>query len=87
MNLSNYSYFCVQCGLPLQRGKPPSANKCPEYDTIHSDGKVPVMFEFWGKRSNPSLPSLPGDLWPGVVEPDRVLSKGQLELKCVLMRN
>ena len=29
--------------------------------------------------STPSLPSLPGSLWPGVVAPGRVLSTGQKE--------
>ena len=38
------------------------------------------MQEFWGLRSTPSLPSLPGPLWPGVIAPDRVLSMGQIEL-------
>ena len=32
------------------------------------------MLELWGKSSTPSLPSLPGQLWPGVVAADRVLS-------------
>ena len=36
-------------------------------------------------QSTPSLPSLPGPLWPGVVAPDRVLSMGQIELNCVLI--
>ena len=31
-------------------------------------------------RGTPSLPSLPGPLWPGEVEPDMVLSMGQIEL-------
>ena len=43
------------------------------------------MLEFWGMWSTPSLPLLPGPLWPGVVVPDRVLSMGQIELNCVLM--
>ena len=38
------------------------------------------MLELWGMQSTPSLPSLPGPLWPGVVGPDRVLSMGQIEL-------
>ena len=38
------------------------------------------MLEFWGMWSTPSLLSLPGPLWPGVVAPDRVLSMGQIEL-------
>ena len=34
------------------------------------------MRELWGMQSIPSLPSLPGPLWSGVVAPDRVLSMG-----------
>ena len=33
------------------------------------------------------MPSLPGQLWPEVVEPDRVLSMGQIEINCVLKLN
>ena len=57
------------------------------YDTKQSDGEVPVMQELWEMQSTPSLPSIPGPLWPGVVAPDRVLSMGQKELNCVLMLN
>ena len=32
-------------------------------------------------QSTPSLPLLPGLLWPGVVAPDRVLSIDQIEQK------
>ena len=49
---------------------PPS--ECPGYDTKQSDGEVSAMVELWGMRSTPSLPSLPGPLWLGVVAPDRV---------------
>ena len=49
-------------------------NQCPEYDTKQSDGEVPVMLGPWGIRSTPSLPLLPGPLWPSVVAPDRALS-------------
>ena len=45
------------------------------------------MLELWGTQSTPSLLSLPGQLWPGVVAPDRALSMGQKELICVLMLN
>ena len=38
------------------------------------------MLELWGMWSTPSLPLLPGSLWPGVVAPDRVLFMGQIEL-------
>ena len=43
----------------------------PGYDTKQSDSEVPVMLGFWGMRSTPPLPSLPGPLWPGVVVPDK----------------
>ena len=45
------------------------------------------MMELWGMRNTPSLPSLPGQLWPGVLAPDRVPSMGEIELKNVLMLN
>ena len=44
--------------------------QCPGYDK-QSDGEVPAMLELWGMQSTPSLPSLPGPLWPGVVAPDK----------------
>ena len=62
--------------ISLQRGKTPSPNECPGFDTKQSDGEVPAVLELWGMRSTPSLPSLPGPLWPGVVAPDRALSMG-----------
>ena len=57
-------------------GVRPSPNECPGYDPKQSDGEVPAVLELWGMRSTPSLPSLPGPLWPGVVAPDRALSMG-----------
>ena len=62
-------------------------NECPGYDTKQSDGEVPVMLELWRMRITPSLPSLPGPLWPDVVAPERVLSMGQIELSSVFMLN
>ena len=70
----------------LQRGKIPP-NECPEYDTKKSVARVPVMLEFWGMWSTPSLPLLPGPLWPRVVASDRVLSMGQIEVNCIAMLN
>ncbi len=52
-----------------------------------SDGEVPIMLELWGMQSTPSLPSLPGLLWPRVVAPEKALSMDQIELNCVLMLN
>ncbi len=60
---------------------------CPGYDTKQSDGEVLVMLELWGIRNTPSLPLLPGPLWPGVVAPDRIISMGKLELNCLLKLN
>ena len=39
------------------------------------------MLELWGIQSTPSLLSIPGPLWLGVVAPDSVL----IELNYVLM--
>ena len=58
----------------------PSSNECLGYDIKQSDDETPVMLELWGMWHTPSLPSLPGPLWPGVVSPDKVLSMGQIEL-------
>ena len=38
------------------------------------------LMEILGMWITPSLPSLPGPLWPVVVTPDRVPSVGQIEL-------
>ena len=67
----------------LQRGKTPP-NECPGYDTKQSDGEVPAVPELWGMQSTPSLPLLPGPLWPGVVAPERALSMGEIELTVYL---
>ena len=48
----------------------------PGYDIKRSDDEDPVMLEFWGMQSIPSLPLLSGPLWPGVVALDRALSMG-----------
>ena len=68
-------------------GKSPSPNECPENYTKQSDDETSVILEFWGMRSTPLCPSIPGPLWLGVVSLDRVLSIIQIELNCVLMLN
>ena len=68
--------------LFLRRGKTPQ--RVFLYGTKPSIGEVPVMLELWGMQSTPSLTSLPGPIWPGLVAPDRVLSVGQIDLNCVL---
>ena len=45
------------------------------------------MLGLWGMRSTPSLPLLPGPLWPWMVTLDRALSMGWIELNCILMQN
>ena len=45
------------------------------------------MLELWRMQSNPSLPSLAGPLWSGMIAPDRILSMGQIEVNYVLMLN
>ena len=67
-----YKYIYILTTL-LQRGKTPSPNECPGYDTKQSDGEVPVMLGLWGMWSILSLPLLPGPHWPEMVARDRAL--------------
>ncbi len=62
-------------------------NEWLRYDTKQSDNEAPVMLDFWGMPSIPSLTLLQGSLWPEVVTPDRVPPMGQIELNSVLMLN
>ena len=73
--------------LHLCRGVKLSTNECPVYDTKQSGGDTQVMLELWVMWSAPSLPLLPSPLWPGMVEPDRVLSMDNLDLNYLLMLN
>ena len=45
------------------------------------------MLELWGMRNTPLLPSLPGPLKHVVVELDRILSMGQIDLDSVITLN
>ena len=56
------------------------SNDCPGYYTKQSDSEASVMQEIWGILSTLLLPLLPGQLWPGVVAPDRFISMDQIEL-------
>ena len=64
-----------------------------DYSSVHfrsnkqTEGELPVMMELWGMQSTPSLPSLSGSLWSGVVSSDRVRCKVKIEVNCVLMLN
>ena len=73
--------------LLLCRGVRPPTNECPVYDTKQSDGEVPAILELWGMRSTPSLPSLPGPLWPGVGAPDMGPIYGLNRTYSILMLN
>ena len=57
------------------------------YDIKQSDGDVPVMLELLRMLSTPSLPSIRGPLWPRILEPEKVLSMGQIKVNCVIMLN
>ena len=82
-----YLYIAVEYTDCVSAEGLDAPNECPGYDTKQSDGEVPIMVELWEMQSTPSLPSLPSLLWLLVVAPDKVLSMGQIELKCVLMLN
>ena len=61
-----------------------SPNECSGYDIKQSNSEGPELLELWGIRSIPSLPSLLGPPWSGVVTPNRVLSMCQIKVNCVL---
>ena len=65
------SWGCRIHRLLLCRGVSPPPNECPGYDAKQSEGEVLAMLELWGMQSTPSLPLLPGSLWPGIVAPDK----------------
>ena len=81
-----FGWGCRIHRLLLCRGvRPPHPNKFPRYDTKQSDGEVPVMLELSGMWSTPSLPFLPGPLWPGMVAPDKGPIYGLNRTNCILM--
>ena len=73
--MSLISWGCRIHRLHLWRGVRPPPNECTGYDKKQSGGEAPVMLEIWRMLSTPSMPSLPGPLWPRVVA-----SMGQIEL-------
>ena len=90
LSLLYYIYYtAMDCRihrpLPCLGVRPPQ--RVSWFDTKQSDGEVPGLQELWGMQSSPSMPSLTGPLWPGMVAPDRVLSMIQIELNCVRMIN
>ena len=72
--------YCRIHRLYLCRGGKTLPYECSRYDTKQSDGVVAVMLELCTMWSTPSLTSLPGPLWPGVVATGRVPIMGQIEL-------
>ena len=79
------SWGCRIHWLHLCRGARLPPYECPGYDTKQSDGEVPAMLELWGMWSTPSLPLLPGPLWPGVVAPDKGPIYGLNRINSILM--
>ena len=76
------------CWLHLcRRVRPPHPlNKCSGYDSKQSGGEALVL-EFWEKWSTPSLPLLPGPLWPREVAPNGLIFGSNWtvwHLNCVL---
>ena len=55
-------------------------NECPGYDIKQSDDEAPVILELWGMWTTPHIAIVPRSTLARVVAPDRVLSKGQIEL-------
>ena len=79
LTLTSVARGCRMHRLHLYRcARPPTPNECPRFDIKQSHGEAPDL-EIWGMRSTLSLPLLPGQLWPGVVTTDRIISMGQLE--------
>ena len=77
---------CIIHRLHLCRGVRPS-NECPGYCTKQSDWWDFSNAAAVGNAKIPSLPTLPGPLWPRVATSGRVLSMGQIELNCVITLN
>ena len=57
-----------------------SLSECSGYDTKQSGGEALVMLELLGMLSTPSLPLLPGPLYPRVIASESFQSMGQIEL-------
>ena len=71
--------------LLLCRGVNPPPTSVLDMDTTQSDGEVPAVLQLWGIRSTPSLPSLPDQLWPRVVVPDKGPIYGLNRTNSILM--
>ena len=79
-------YFCpVAWGFRIHRLL--CRGVIPAQQRLSLLAEVPVMLGLWGMQSTLSLVLLHGQLWPGVVALDRVLSIGQIELSSVLTQN
>ena len=62
----------------LQRGKTPPHIQCPRYDTKASDGEASSLL-LWGMWFTIYICHCSQVHCPGVVTPEKVLSKGQFE--------
>ena len=75
-SLCPVGWGCTIHRIILYRRVRTPTNKCSRHDIKQSADEVPLILDFWGMRSNPSLPSLAGPLKLGAVVPDRVLFMG-----------
>ena len=58
----------TDCISAVENDPYPHPKVCLGYDIKQSDGEVSVMLGLYGIQSTPLFPSLPDQLWPGVVE-------------------
>ena len=77
---SPVNWGCRTHRLHHCRGVKPHPSGCPVYDIKQFDGEAPVMPEFGGMWSTPTLPPHTTLLWLGEVAPERILSMGQIKL-------
>ena len=74
-----YNLITSQLAWAVEHNNCISAAECLGYEIKQSDDEASAL-EIWGSWSIPSLPLLPGPLWPGGEAPNRFLSMGQIEL-------
>ena len=71
MKSNPVGWSCKIHRLHLCRGVKLPPHESPRYNFKPSDSEASGMLELWGMWSTPSLPLLPGPLWPGMVAPEK----------------